>query len=301
MRILKFVLLFFAIFVVAASFLVGVVVFNSNLKSPVSILLMGKGGIGHEAPDLTDAIILATITDSGITLISLPRDIWVPEIRAKINSAYYWGKQKNEGFKLIDDAVASITSVTPNYNLVIDFSIFKKLIDVMGGIDVDVKNTFVDEKYPIAGKEADPCIPCRYETLHFAQGKQLMDGETALKFVRSRNAKGEEGTDFAREARQQLVIEALKNKVLSTEILLNFKKLQAIREVFVSSIETDIPNDLFIGFIKKVYSLRNNINFEVIPESMFTIPPISPKYDRQYVLIPKSGYWSELQKWIKSL
>ena len=60
-----------------------------------NILILGKGGAGHDAPDLTDTIIFASFDQdsSSISLISLPRDIWLPDLRAKLNSVYYWGWQ----------------------------------------------------------------------------------------------------------------------------------------------------------------------------------------------------------------
>src|SRR3972149_9141036 len=64
-----------------------------------NILILGKAGAGYTAPDLTDTIIFTSISEdtASAALISLPRDIWVPAIRAKLNSAYYWGGQMEEG------------------------------------------------------------------------------------------------------------------------------------------------------------------------------------------------------------
>ena len=64
----------------------------------VNILILGIGGKGHDGSDLTDTMIFASIslTNHSISLISIPRDIWIPEIRAKINSAYYWGETQPE-------------------------------------------------------------------------------------------------------------------------------------------------------------------------------------------------------------
>ena len=271
-----------------------------------NILILGKGGVGHEAPDLTDTIIVASVSSNRIKLISLPRDIWVPEIRAKLNSAYYWGKQKDQGFKIADESVTRIAGQNIDYNVVVDFSIFKSIVDSLGGIEVEVENEFTDQKYPIAGLENDLCngdktFACRYETIKFEKGKQIMDGETALKFVRSRNAQGDEGTDFAREERQQLVISAIKNKTLSSEVLLNPLKIKFLWEATLNSIETDIPQEILGELTRKAFDSRNNVGSVVIPEEMLINPPISLKYDRQYVFIPKTGSWSEVQKWIKSV
>ena len=262
----------------------------------VNILVLGKGGVGHEAPDLTDTIILTSISKKKIVLVSLPRDIWVSEIRAKLNSAYFYGK-----LPLAKTSVERIAGVPVKYGVVIDFSGFKGMIDVLGGIEVDVKNSFIDEKYPVPGKENDTCLPCRYETIRFTQGKQIMNGETALKFVRSRNAEGDEGTDIAREARQQQVIGAIRNKVLSPEVFLNLNTIIALRDAVYSSIETDMDTNTIAGLVRLFLSARNSIESKLIPDDLLENPPSSKKYDNQYVFIAKSGDWSEVEKWIKEV
>ncbi len=278
-----------------------------------NLLILGKGGEGHEAPDITDTIVFASIPLSGkdssnkkssINLISIPRDIWIPEIRAKLNSTYYWGNKKGDkgGLILAKATVEKVIGQPVQYVAVIDFSGFKKIVDVVGGIEVDVKNSFTDEKYPIAGKENDTCggdpeYKCRYETLHFVQGRQMMDGERALKFVRSRNASGDEGNDFARAARQQKVIEAIKKKVLSRDILLSPKKTKGVYEVLLSSVETDLDPSAAAILARAVFDERNNINSFVLPESLLTNPEKSQKYDNLYVFIPKNGDWSKVHDW----
>lgn len=301
MRFAKFVLLFILIIVILGVSVV--VTFNRvvpKIENPISILVLGKGGEGHTAPNLTDTIMLVHLNPSSnkISAISLPRDIWITEIRAKLNTAYHYG-----GFKMADDSVKSVTNVEVSNNLVVDFSLFKDVINSMGGIEVDVENSFVDDKYPIAGLENDLCngdktYACRYETLTINQGKQKMDGETALKFVRSRNAKGDEGTDIAREKRQQRVISAIQDKVLSTEVLLNYKTLQAIYSVVVSHVETDLDNDTIFTLARFVIESRNNIKYLTIPEEFIEVSQNDKKYDKQYVFIPASGSWLEFQKWL---
>lgn len=270
--------------------------FLSSGGGRINILVLGKGGIGHEAPDLTDTIILASVSEEKISLISVPRDIWVPEIRAKLNSAYYWGK-----LPLAKSTVEKITGQSVPYGLVIDFSGFKGLIDALGGTEVNIQNSFVDEKYPIPGKENDSCIPCRYETVRFEKGAELMNGERALKFVRSRNAVGEEGTDLAREARQQIVIEAVKNKLTDPKTFLSFGRLKALKKVLSESIETDIDLGVLGRLVRKAYGAKFAVFSSVIPGNLLLRPPISARYDNQYVFIPKNGSWVEVSKWIKGV
>src|SRR3990172_2603875 len=267
-----------------------------SISGRTNILILGKGGQGHEAPDLTDTIIFASIrhTEPSVTLISLSRDLWIPELRAKLNSTYYWGnqRQKDGGLILAKATVEQIVGTHVHYGVVIDFSGFKKIIDKLGGIEVDVERSFIDKKYPLPGRENDECdgddpeFLCRYETIEFIAGKQLMDGETALKFARSRNAEGDEGTDFARAARQQKVIAGIRSKALSREIIMNPKKVFSVLRSVQESVETDIDPSAFAIFARRIISSRDNIYAKVLPESLLENPPISPRYDNLYVFIP---------------
>lgn len=305
-----------------------------SFEGRTNILILGKGGGAHDAPDLTDTIIFASIAhptspklfgvndDVSIALISLPRDIWVPELRAKLNSVYYWGNQKEKGGGVIlaKSIVEDIVGMPIHYATVVDFDGFVKVIDVLGGVEVDVKTSFVDEQFPIPGKENDECLPaqasdgdreyeCRYETLQFVQGKQLMDGETALKFSRSRNAEGDEGTDFARAARQQLVLDAIKEKATSEEIIKSPKKALAIWEVIKPLTETDIDPSAGAILFRRGYETKDNLNSHVLPEELLEQPRPSARYDNLYVFIPVAEdldvphgrTWSGVHEWIRSV
>lgn len=275
----------------------------------VNVLIMGKAGENHAGGDLTDTMILASLAlnDPKIALISIPRDLWIPEIRAKVNSAYYWGNQRETGgLDLAKSTVSGVLGQPVHYGIVMDFSGFKDIVDVLGGIEVNVENTFTDPMYPIAGRENDLCagdpeFKCRYESITFTKGTQMMDGATALKFVRSRHAEGTEGTDIAREARQQKVIDAIKNKVLNPVTFLNPKKDTAIWNVVMSSLETDIDSKGGAVLARKAIDGSKSINKYLIPEDLLLNPPISPMYDKQYVFIPKkgNGKWEEIQLWVK--
>src|SRR5690606_8070895 len=139
--------------------------------------------------------------------------------KGKINRAYSDAEIKQEGGGIILSraVVEKVLDQPVDYVLRVDFSGFVQAVDMLGGIDVKVDRTFDDYEYPVSGKETDTCgfegeefekratdssqleaFPCRYEHLHFDAGVQSMDGETALRFVRSRHATGAEGSDFAR-------------------------------------------------------------------------------------------------------
>ncbi|HKC04783.1 MAG TPA: LCP family protein, partial [Patescibacteria group bacterium] len=167
------------IFTLASSFISAPnsVVASSNGRT--NILIMGKAGGSHDGPDLTDTMIVASLsfTKPEIVTISIPRDLWIPEIRAKINSAYYWGNQKNPGggITFAKAITQEVVGIPIHYGVVIDFSAFKDIVDSIGGIDVNVEKGFTDKLYPIAGRENDTCsgdktFACRYESITFLPG-----------------------------------------------------------------------------------------------------------------------------------
>lgn len=281
-----------------------------SFRDRTNVLILGKSGAGHAGADLTDTIILVSFPRNGnsVKFISIPRDIWIPGIRAKINSAYYWGNQKQEkgGLVLVKSTVEEILGTPIYYGLVVDFNAFKEMVNVVGGIEVVIERAFIDEKYPIAGKEKDECdgdkeFKCRYETVSFNSGRQLMDGETALKFVRSRNAKGDEGTDLAREERQQKVIAGIKEKVFSPQILLSPTKLLALIKVLKNSTEGDLDPENLAILLRYFLNSKGNTESLILPTNFLLNPPVSSLYDHQYVFISRTGDWSEVKEWVINL
>lgn len=282
----------------------------ASLNSRTNILVLGKGGLGHTAPDLTDTMMFVSLSESGkgMSLVSLPRDIWIPSLRAKLNSAYYWGNQKQDagGLILAKSTVEEIVGQPIQYAVVVDFSGFEEIIDDLGGIDVNVETAFVDNKFPIAGKENDTCggdpeFKCRYKTVSFEKGLQHMDGARALDFVRSRNAEGDEGTDLAREARQQKVIQAMEKELLSPSFFLSPGKMIRVFKDVQKTIETDVTSEEGAVLLRRFLSARKNTKSYVLGEDLLVNPETSPKYDNLYVFVPKAGSWDEVHKWVEGL
>jgi len=263
------------------------------------LLILGKGGEGHTAPNLTDTIMIShfNIEKNSISFISIPRDIWVAEIRAKLNTAYYYG-----GFDMAKESIKTITALEADNLIIVDFSLFKDFIDAIGGISVYVEMPFTDDRYPITGKENDLCngdlaYACRYETISFNKGLNYMNGETALKFVRSRNSILEEGSELARENRQQIVVSAIREK-LAKEVVFSPSIINEIYNVTLDHLESDLDIETLMALAKFVYQAKDSITFQTIPEELLTVSQNDRRYDRQYVFIPRSGNWKEVQEWI---
>lgn len=333
--VIIFAVLSFNILKLSGPFIYGLL-FNKNIElkennGNINILLLGIGGGKHEGPDLTDTIILASLNPSKnvVNLASIPRDLWIPALKAKINSAYSTGQENgNRGILLSKAVVEKVTGKTIDYVIVLDFSGFVKMVDYMGGIDVDVKKVLDDYEYPIEGKENETCghseeelttlatassqleaFPCRYKQIHFGKGMQQMDGITALEFVRSRHAVGEEGSDFARSERQQAVIHAIREKALSVGIILNPIKILGIVNILQANINTNILPSEYDDFIKLARKMGKAKTTNAVIDTgteannfqgLLMNPPMTADFGFQWVLVPRrgAGDYSEIREYL---
>lgn len=263
----------------------------------INVLVLGiRGGDPLYGPDLTDSMMIVSfpdVTSGPVYFISVPRDIYLDYLGDKINSAYMTGR-----LLLAKAAVTHVTGLPLHYAVRIDFSAFAQVVDLLGGVDIEVENAFTDEKYPVAGRETDPCEECRFEVLKFEKGLTHMNGSLALKYVRSRYSTDPvEGTDFARSKRQQKLITAVKQKVLFLPNMLNFNKGLEIYNTLRSHIDTDIPDNELNSFFKLALKLKDatlkNINLD---ESLLINPPVDY---RGWILLPKDGSFEEIHRFLK--
>src|SRR3989339_1759318 len=177
-----------------------------------NFLIIGTGGAYHDGPDLTDTIIVTSLDQDNETLsmISIPRDFYiVNDVKgipdSKINETYYYAKKHFndplKGLEYFKSKVEELSNLKIQYYIKIDFSGFEKIIDALGGIDVDVPESIYDPYYPKEGT-------IYFETFSIKAGQQHMDGKTALEYARSR----ETSSDFDRSRRQHEIIYAIKEK-----------------------------------------------------------------------------------------
>lgn len=282
-----------------------------TFKGRTNVLVLGIGGEGHSGADLTDTLIFFSIKKetNNVLMLSIPRDLWVPSLRAKINTAYHYGEEKElgKGLVLAKAAVAEVLGVPVHYATVVDFTGFVKAVDLLGGVDIEVERSFDDFKYPIPGKEDAQPESERYEHLHFGAGWQRMDGATALKYSRSRYAEGEEGTDFARSRRQQRLVKALFDKILSTQTLLDLGKVSQLLEILGQSVKTEVKPEDYPYFLKMAIKVKKeNLRSVVLDgwqeeDGLLVNPPKTKDYDYQWVLVPRDGDWAKIHEWVERL
>ncbi len=271
-------------------------------RDRINILLLGVGGKNHDGGQLTDTIMVASYKPSTkqIALFSIPRDLAVPIENMgwrKINTinAFAEGREPGSGGLASSQSIGHLLNEPIDYYVRVDFDGFEKIIDEVGGVDVLVDNTLDDYSYPIRGREDDPNYYSRFEHLHVDAGWQHMDGETALKFARSRHGAGGEGSDFARARRQQKILEAVREKVLSVDTLLNPKKVTGI----IGELNTNISTNLKIWEIIKLFGLVKNVKGDSIINKVLDNSPSGLLVDSvgdngAYILSPRSGDFSEI-------
>lgn len=262
--------------------------------------------------------------------VEIPTEGEAEPFMRKINSVYQTGLFKENypavpkkyageqgASELIKEVVGEITGKPIDAYLAIDFDGFKKAVDTLGGVDVKVERTFTDVEYPLDGHESDLCgieatdsaafeakeniatespvlaYPCRYETLNFSAGLQKMDGETALKYVRSRHS-AQDGGDFNRARRQQVFLEAVRDKVLSIGFI---PKISPLLNDLEESVRTDISPELMKKLLKEAPDVKNYTTRQIVlTTDNYLMHDISD--DGQYILVSKSGAdnWTLLQK-----
>lgn len=238
-------------------------------RERVNILFLGiDQRPGEPTACRTDTMILVSINpkDMSASLLSIPRDLWVPipgREEGKINTAHYWGEVEDYpggGPALAKHTVRYNFGVPVHYYVRLNFTGFERIIDTIGGIDVDVPVAIDDFKYPNGSYG--------YEELHIEAGRHHFNGEMALKYARTRQGTGD--GDFTRMQRQQQVILAVRDRILSLPNLpqLVFQGPQLIRDLG-DSLETDIPPEMVFTLAKwGQQTERENIRMDRIDRRM---------------------------------
>ncbi|MDO8435088.1 MAG: LCP family protein, partial [bacterium] len=257
-----------------------------------NVLLLGMGGPGHDGPYLTDTIILARLDLKlkRIALFSIPRDLLV-NIPGhgwwRINNANAFGEEKTAGAgpDLLKQTIEQTLDIPVHYYVRIDFKGFEKVIDSLGGVSVDVDTAFTDTQYP-----ADNSL---FQTVHFDAGKQNMDGEEALIFARSRHGNNSEGSDFARGARQQKILMAVRSRILSPTLILNPARITGLYRSLDKSIATNMSNGEIIRLLDIVRGIDTSaLTMHVFDDSPTGFLTAQILENGAYVLVPKNGYES---------
>jgi len=270
-------------------------------RDRINVLLLGIGGPGHDGPYLTDSIMIASIKPSTreAALISIPRDLGV-QIKNrgvyKINHANAFGEMEkaNWGSAYATEVISEAFELDIHYYVRLDFKAFEEIIDEVGGVRVEVDRSFTDHMYP--GPRYS------YQTITFPAGPQTMNGDMALKYVRSRHGNNGEGSDFARAKRQQKVIVALKEKILSFGTLANPIRIKKIMDSLEKHMTTNMQFDEIIEFVRIARELSTTeIKTLVLDNSVngFLVNGTTP--GGAYILSPRTGSFAEINHAIQNI
>lgn len=266
----------------------------------VNVLLFGIGGAGHDGPYLTDTIIIVSIKPSTgqIALISIPRDLSakIPGYgQTKINLAASQGLKGGEsGPMFAAEIISKMFDIDIHYYAQVDFKAFVEIVDYVGGLKVNVDRGFTDAMYPSYNNG--------YKTVSFSNGIQTMGGETALSYARSRHGNNGEGSDFARAKRQQKIIFALKEKMVSASTLANPIRINKIISLLEKHIETNMQFADIMYFLKLMRGLDvQQVITAVLDDSPNGFLKANFTESGAYVLEPKTDGWDNVIDYIKNI
>jgi LCP family protein required for cell wall assembly len=264
-----------------------------------TILLLGAGGKNHDGGGLTDTIMIAQILnkEKQIHLISLPRDMLVFDkkgIYSKLNAVYIdaiaEGKTAEESIKVLQNKITEITGITFDHYAEVDFEGFVSLVDKLGGIEVDVKEAIDDPYYPGPNYS--------YQRFTIQPGVQTLNGETALKYARSRYTS--KGGDLDRSRRQQQILSNVKDRIFNLNPILDAPKIVSLLGIAKDSLKTDLSLTDMKNFYDTYKDSKDyTINSVVIGQNLLT-GNMKEGYrqfgaNRGYIIEPRIGEQNYLE------
>ena len=213
-----------------------------NLKNgdPFTIALFGvdsdekrKQQGGGERSD-TIMVLSINPKEKKTELVSIPRDtkaeIAGRGTEEKINHAYAYG-----GPNMAVKTIEKLMNVPIDHYATIDMDGLHDMIDTLGGVDVVSNSTFT------------------MGANHFVKGEKThVDGDAAMDFIRSRKETGA-GGDFGRQERQQLVLQAMANKMVSSSAITHLPSL-------ITQIQKNVTTDLTLGDLNEIRSHYKEAN-----------------------------------------
>ena len=273
-----------------------------------NFLLMGQGHADHDGKNLTDTIMIASIdpdnTESAVFL-SLPRDTYFLNTekmgKGRLNTMYrdfrsFLIFQKGtepaiaskETLEYLAEEIGRKLGIEIHHTIKVDFIAFTRAVDVLGGVDLDVPETIEDYEYPDSNFGFEPFI------IH--AGPRHLDGETALKYARSRHT----SSDFGRSARQQQLLGAMAHKAKEEGVLSDPAAITSFMKIMSENVETTMTLRELIGAAQMGKKLnRDNIismqlndrnalyDYIIEPGGMLYTPP-RDLFEGASVLLPVS-------------
>lgn len=260
----------------------------------INVLLLGIGGSKHPGGQLSDTIMVASIDSKNkeAAFLSIPRDLYVSYPKpltgaGKINAVHAYGEQQKSpggGPELMKKTVDNLLDLPIQYFIRVDFDGFRQLVDSIGGVTVNVEKALYDPLFPAANM-------VDYEPFSVPVGLQNFDGKTALKYARSR----ETTSDFDRARRQQQIISAIKEKILTSRIVLNPAKILELTSIVGNHVKTDMT----VGELQRLFSIAKDIPHDKIISRVLDTAAGGPLYsestEQGYFIMPRDPTGQEIK------
>ncbi len=263
---------------------------NFPLGKPINIMLLGidrrsKAEFGYR----TDIMILVSINPdtNNVVLVSLPRDLWYQG--SKINGLY-----NNSGWEAFQAATEEVVGLKPERFILTDFEDFSWIVDAMGGVPVEVDRTFTDTSYPVDATE-------EYQTVAFTQGQEVLTGDRALIYSRSRKGTNGEGSDWARMRRQHKILVGMLGAVLQPKSIFNPMVVEkALKTVTQGRMDTNIQL-ADAKYLWDFYKDKDKYTIHsLFLDSDYLYSPPAEDYGGAWTIVPIDGTYETFQGKVKN-
>ena len=233
-------------------------------------------------PVRTDSLMLVSINPAskGIGVLSIPRDLWVripeQEKHDRINRAYFIGESRATGYgpRLLQQTVSWNLGMRIHNYVLIDFQAVIDIVDHLGGIEISIDYEINDQRYPDMNYGYDP--------FYLPAGTHLLDGRDTLRFARTRHG----NNDVRRAERQQMVLFALRERVLSLNALQLIGQVPSLLATLGDHLETGLELEQIVQLALLLKDVEfDNISMRVM-DFEFLEEYVTEEYQQQ-VLVPR--------------
>lgn len=313
----------------------------------INIVFLGMRGKGVAGGGtLADTIMVVSLKEQKnpegesaykASMVSVPRDLYVimPETTSnmKINSVYHYGEEKGNGggMEAMKQVLQDITGQPMHYAVEINFAGFQQIVDALGGVEVNLSESFIE---PVQFHEEKVCdsanggvftvksgnfeskidyrgkVVAQYPLCYNATeecggvftvpaGVSILDGEKALCYVRARAT----SSDFDRARRQQEIVGQLKQKAMSMGVLTDFGKVQEMFGAVSGNFNTDMELWEMQRFFDLYQKIGNDVPVEhkVLENSEEGLLYSHEGDERGYILMPRGDTYDRIREMFASI
>jgi LCP family protein required for cell wall assembly len=281
-------------------------------KDNINFVILGldKRNDTLEKTETTDTVIFASLNlkNYKVNTISIPRDLWIYNLNVKVNEIYPLSLKQPDKFSYIKDQFQKITNQNIDHVVVITTDNLIEFVNLIGGVDLNLDQGFIDKKYPNPDYIKNPSknIPI-YKTVEFKAGPVHLDQSNITEFVRSRKGgetEAQGGTDLARIHRQQLLLEAVLAKVKSGQFISSESQLINLYQFWNQKLFKDVTDTNIIQMFSILNENINQLTLNKIEIPVGTTAKDGLIYhpttfiNKQWVFIPSDKEYQQLQQFI---